>query len=111
MAVCDIIPAKPNVGDQPVLFVDVTGSDGVPANPTDGRLLVAAPSATESTVIPFSALSIAPGGLVGRVEWQMSFPLDEGGKWNFYWEFTSGVQAAEPYGFVVAARTVPDPAP
>ncbi len=30
-------PPVPDIGDQPVLFVDVRGTDGVALDPTDGR--------------------------------------------------------------------------
>ena len=104
-----IRPSRPNVGDKPVFFVDVTDDDGDAVDPTAGRLLIARPSATVSEVIPFNAFTIAPDGVTGRVEYSPD-PLDEGGLWRIYWEFTGGVEAAEPYEFSVLARTVPDPA-
>jgi hypothetical protein len=97
---------NPDVGDQPVLFVDVTDADGVAANPANGRLLIQKPGETASTEVAFGALTVAPGGVVGRVEYTMPTPLDVPGVWRFYWEFTAGVVGAEPFSFKVDARPV-----
>jgi hypothetical protein len=103
-------PRRPDIGDQPILFVDCTDSAGVATSPTAGRLLVAEPGAASSSVVEFASFDVAPGGLVGRVEYTMPAPLAVAGLWRVYWEFTAGVVGAEPYEFAVAARTVPDPA-
>lgn len=99
-----------DAGDQPVVFVDVKNDQGVPTTPTDGRLLIAAPGATESTVVAWSELSAAPGGAVGRVEYSFPNPVETPGTWKLYWEFTAGVIGAEPFSFRVVRRTVPAPA-
>ena len=101
---------NPDVGDQPILWVDVTDDSNVPMDPTAGRLLVQAPSAAVATIVPFNQLVVAPEGVTGRVEWTMDAPIGEGGRWNFYWEFTSGVVAGEPYSFTADGRTVTAPA-
>lgn len=100
---------KSHVGDQPVVFVDVLNDEGLPFTPAGGRLLIAKPGATVSTVVPWAALVKEPGGVVGRVEYSFPLPLDVSGLWRVWWEFTAGVVAAEPYQFAVSPRTVPAP--
>lgn len=103
-------PDRPDVGDQPVLFIDCTDVDGNATDPTDGRLLVQKPGAANSIEIEFAQFVVAPNGQTGRVEWTVSPALDVPGVWKFWWEFTAGVILTEPYEFAVADRTVPLPA-
>ena len=102
-------PQRPDVGDQPVLFVDVVDIDGLASDPLDGELLIAKPGATTSIQVPFSQFVVAPDGQTGRVEYTMD-PLDTPGTWRVWWAFTAGVIAAEGYQFAVNPRNVPDPA-
>ncbi len=108
MALCN--PGQPDVGDQPTLWVDCTDIDGVPTSPSDGSLLIQKPGASVSTEVPFGDLNVEPDGEVGRVEYTLQPPIDVGGTWRFYWQFTAGIVAAEPFQFTANARTVPAPA-
>lgn len=96
----------PHVGDQPILWVDVVNDEGVASDPSGGRLIIQEPGASTSTEIPFSSFDVAPNGNTGRVEYAFPAPIATAGLWKFYWEFTAGVVAAEPFSLKVAARTV-----
>ena len=103
-------PSSPDIGDQPILFVDVTDaqSPSMPVNPTDGRVLVMKPNGTV-TAHPFASMVVAPGGRTGRVEFLYPTILDQSGSWRVRWEFTLGVVAAAEFWFDVQKRTVPAP--
>jgi len=103
-------PTSPDIGDQPVLFCDVFSATdpSVPANPTNGRILIMRPNG-DVTAYGFGLMIVAPGGKVGRVEFTLPYPLDASGQWGVRWEFTAGVVAAEEFGFAVRKRTVPAP--
>lgn len=101
----------PYVGDQPTVWVDAVDKNGIPTNPLDGRLLIQQPGATTSDEIVFGDLVVAPDGVTGRVEYTFPTPIAVAGLWKFYWEFTNGINAAEPFSLRVKERTVPLPAP
>jgi hypothetical protein len=101
-----------HVRDQPILSVMIYDADTAqPVTPTAGRLLILEPGAATSTEVLFAAFDVEPGGVVGLVEYTFPDPITVDGRWQFWWEFTAGVQGAEPYHFYANPQTVAEPTP